>query len=410
MLRRPENFGIPYQRADGRWVVPYRVAPNQWKPITIPKKEPVVGKQQALEWAAAKILNGRINGRIPKPRTTNDGPSVRELFERWMKLREPDEELSAATISNNKSHFKIHVLPELGDTPVKSFGTIDGQKKIAEFIRKLKGKAGRQTVNNVAATLRTFLDFTTSPEGDAILSENPLRKDWVRNLLPQRHKQDGRFATLDDAPLNVVDVQKLLDGPDVPLGRAARYALAFTSLLRDGEIAGVRIREVHLEAPIPFIEINKACSLRHRDGFAKLGPTKTPWSIRRLPLHQAAVGALWAWLADGWENLVGQLPKPDDPLFPRDDGNFARPSSAAFFRDDLLSVGLSDERADTKLRFHDARGCGATWLVNANVESALVRRFLGHAPVGAAELKYFKGDLLAALAEAQKKIGLVWRR
>lgn len=143
MLRRPENFGIPYQRADGRWVVPYRVAPNQWKPITIPKKEPVVGKQQALEWAAAKILNGRINGRIPKPRTTNDGPSVRELFERWMKLREPDEELSAATISNNKSHFKIHVLPELGDTPVKSFGTIDGQKKIAEFIRKLKGSTLR---------------------------------------------------------------------------------------------------------------------------------------------------------------------------------------------------------------------------------------------------------------------------
>lgn len=196
----------------------------------------------------------------------------------------------------------------------------------------------------------------------------------------------------------------------VPLGRAARYTLAFTSLLRDGEIAGLRVREAHLDAPIPFVEINKACSLRHRDGFAKLGPTKTPWSIRRLPLHAAAVAALRAWLDLGWEDLVGQLSKPDDPLFPRDDGGFARPPSAAFFRADLVSVGLSDKRAGTNLCFHDARGCGATWLVNANVESALVRRFLGHAPVGAAELRYFKGDLLAALGEAQKKIGLVWRR
>jgi hypothetical protein len=50
----------------------------------------------------------------------------------------------------------------------------------------------------------------------------------------------------------------------------------------------------------------------------------------------------------------------------------------------------------------------ATWLANAQVDTGLIRRFLGQAPVGAAELNYFKGNLLPALAKAQKSVPLVW--
>lgn len=47
-------------------------------------------------------------------------------------------------------------------------------------------------------------------------------------------------------------------------------------------------------------------------------------------------------------------------------------------------------------------------MTNAHVEGALVRRFLGHAPQGAAEARYFKGNLLAPLAKAHEKIPLQW--
>jgi len=117
-------------------------------------------------------------------------------------------------------------------------------------------------------------------------------------------------------------------------------------------------------------------------GFAKLGPVKEDWSERKLPLHPAALGALRAWLTEGWEEFVGRPPTPSDPLFPRQDGEFGRPDSAAELRKALELCELPTQVDGEDLIFHDARGCVATWLTNAHVEGALVRRFLGHAPQG----------------------------
>jgi integrase len=105
----------------------------------------------------------------------------------------------------------------------------------------------------------------------------------------------------------------------------------------------------------------------------------------------------------------GRPPAASDPLFPRDDGEFGRPDSAEDLRAALKLCGIRTEIDGKPLHFHDARGCVATWLMNAGVEAALIRRFLGHAPVGAAEVRYFKGNLLPALAKAHEKIPLVWR-
>jgi integrase len=409
----PEGFGRPYVRSDGRWVVPYTPKDAKVIKITIPRREPIRSAREALEWAAGKVLQQKIDGSL-KPRTVRkDGPTIKELSEKWLKLRKPDEEVAGATYDGNKSHFDVHILPSLGAVPIALLEHVQGQTKLAEWLRKLKeqkGSKGHQTVRNIAASLRTFLDWAMSPEAGALLRENPTRTEWYKKLLPKRQKTDARFATLDDAPLNMATVQKMLDTKKVGLQWRARIALVFTAPLRDGEIAGLLISDIDLDAEIPFLDVNKACVLNHRDGHAKLGKTKKVWSNRRLPLHPAACAGIREWLDNGWEEFVGRPPKPTEPLFPRDDGKYGRPRSAHELRTALAKAKQPASVKGTEIHFHDARGCVATWLANAQVDSGLIRRFLGQAPVGAAEQNYFKGNLLPALAAAQSKIALVWNK
>jgi integrase len=409
--KRPEGFGNPFPRADGRWVVPYQIGPNKWKPITIPKREAVKNEREALEWAAGAVLQQRIDGTLSKPRRKSDGPTVSEQYEKWLKLRKDDAEISGATYDGNKSHFEVHIKKKFGDTPVGAFSETTTKAQLGEWIRLLKaakGNDGKNTVKNIVASFRAFFDFVVSPEGGALLEENPLRAEWSKRLLPKRKRTDARFATLEDAPLAPGAIQTVIDNEKVPLIWRARLALVFTDPLRDGEIAGLKLKDVYRDAPIPYLDVNKACVLNHKDGFAKLGPVKKVWSNRRLPLHPAAHAAVSAWLEQGWEEFVGRPPTPEDPVFPRFDGEHARPDSAEEFRNALKTCELPDEIDGKALHFHDARGCVATWLKNAHVSDSLIRRFLGHAPVGAAEDKYFKGSLLVPLVEAHKSIPLTW--
>jgi integrase len=410
------GFGKPYVRGDGRWVVPYRPdSASRIEKVVIPRREHIRSDREAIEWAAASVMQRKLDGTLKSRPVPKDGPTIKELSEKWLKLREPDQEISGATYDANRTHMVVHILPAFGDLPITTFEDVLGQKKLADWVRQLKerqGPKGAQTVRNISASLRTFLDWTSGPEAGALLRGNPTRTDWFRRLLPKRQQTDARFATLEDAPLTPAQVQKLLDTKTIELQWRARIALAFTSPLRDGEIAGLRICDVDLDAEIPWIDINKACVLNHREGHAKIGKTKRVWSNRTLPLHPAARDGIKEWIDFGWEEFVGRPPKPSDPVFPRDDGAHGRPRSAEKFRAALELANLPTSVKGTELHFHDSRGCAATWLAVLQVEGrfdgALIRRFLGQSPQGAAERNYFKGNLLAPLAAEQRKITLVW--
>ena len=299
-LKLPEGFSAPYVRADGRWVVPYRPPGAKVIKLAIPRREPIRSATQAVEWAAGKILQQKIEGTLKPRAVSKDGPTVKELSEKWLKFRKPDQEVSGATYDGNQSHFDVHILPVLGDLPIATLEEVQGQTKLAEWLRKLKdkkGPKGHQTVRNIAASLRTFLDWAVSPEAGALLRENPTRNEWYKKLLPRRQKTDARFATLDDAPLNVAAVQKVLDTKRVELRWRARIALVFTAPLRDGEIAGLRIADVDLDADIPFVNISKACVLKssrrprkNRENQESMVQSKTPSSSRRKSGPQRMVG------------------------------------------------------------------------------------------------------------------------
>ena len=80
------------------------------------------------------------------------------------------------------------------------------------------------------------------------------------------------------------------------LERRARYALAFTSGCRDGEIAGLRLSDLDLDAAVPLFRVEQAVALVGKTGWATPNKTKTKGSKRAMPFHPAALAAIREWM------------------------------------------------------------------------------------------------------------------
>ena len=159
--------------------------------------------------------------------------------------------------------------------------------------------------------------------------------------------------------------QTLIESPAISLERRARYSLAFTSGMRDGEIASARLKFLQLDADVPVLKILEAVAIigaKGKGGFARAKAPKTKKSRRTLPLHPATVAALREWLKTRWIELVGRAPAPEDFLFPGLNGRGARPRSAELIRDDLAAIGLLIEFEGQPIEFKATRSSFSSWL------------------------------------------------
>jgi integrase len=194
-----------------------------------------------------------------------------------------------------------------------------------------------------------------------------------------------------------------------------RWLLALTSGLAEGELAGLKLDDLALDAPIPTVKVTKALRLKGDDGWASMGATKTdnrvrvlplhPGAVRVLPLHPGAVRALRAWRATGWAQYVGRAPKGHDALFPNSAGESWRPDSAPLLRADLVAAGLPDTYEGHPYTAHATRRSFATWLTEAGVPSDTVKRLMGHAAEGVTA-QHYAAQNLETLAAAVAKIEL----
>lgn len=158
------------------------------------------------------------------------------LSERWLKLREGDPDLAPATWTGNRCHFENHIWPDFGADSVAGL-PFEG-KRLAAWVRALKKHRAGSTTRNVLSTFRKFLDWCRSPESGALIAQNPLRDDWLIDLLRKKKQRDSRSERFMETPLSVEQVQQLIDNPNVPVNRRVRYVLVFTSMpSRDGELS-----------------------------------------------------------------------------------------------------------------------------------------------------------------------------
>lgn len=404
-----QNYWVFRRGGSKRYTFAWAPDPNQKskrRQVLLP--ETLRTKREADQYAEAH--EAELKSASPgTPRSS--GPTLADLADKWSKLRVGDERLASATFQDAQSHVKKWIKPTLG---TKTAGELD-VPALRAWMRELRvavttTKTGKSrviapyTARNVLRTLTWMLDDVIGEGWAVFAGGNPARAEAVRSELPELAPRAGKSQKLRVRDVSLA--QATLDHPRIPLDRRARYALVFTSGLRDGEVAGLTLADVDLEAGT--VRVGKAVQLKHRDGHAKMGKTKTRDSLRVIPLHSAARDALKEWLGM-WPRLVGRPSKPEDPIFPNASGGFYRPRSAELFRVDAAKANLPTQVDGFPMTFHALRRSFASWLKAAGVPAEARQTLLGHVPKTAEERHYSEEDI-GLLAGFVGRIGLVWHR
>jgi integrase len=417
VLDENTSRGFSVYARGGQWIISFkdeRTAGKKWREHRIPKTEATTEKQ-AEKYAARfveELQKVRAEGQPARtgarPKVTAGGVTIRDLAERWLNLRDRDPKLSPAMKMQSRSNMKQHILryAELADGPISDLGTaalrawvrrIRDHGRLVKVTQKDGAKPGRggtweatneplaaYTTRNAVNTLSSFFTDVMAEEW-VTLAANPMHHPGVRKEVPEGLPQVSGIHFAKAA------AERLLVATTTPEARRVRYLLAFTSGLRDGEIAGLRWDDVDLDAAT--VNIDKALATKGPQGWASMSATKTRKS-RVLPMHALTVRALRGWRVSGWCVFVGHHPKGSDFVFANANGEATRPASADLLRKDLEAAGLPSKYLDkTPFDFHATRRSFYTWLRAEGVERDTVEMLMGHSGGSVGERHYAAKDL-----------------
>jgi integrase len=421
VLRRrlPPGVSLFPRPEKRRWVI--SCAP-EWRQKVLPAV--VVTCDDAIAWVRAHLAETGQDPGAAMTRVRVSGPIVDECADKWLLLLEADERCAPASLKLHRGYLKNWIRPRWGKVALAELDV----PPLRAWLRELRAgtavhapgaedRLGGRSIHHMHSTFGLLYDAALAEgwlrahsamrSGDAwmLRAANILRHPGVRAELPI-------VKDADPVRVPIPTVQKLLDAPAVELEQRARYALAFTSGMRDGEIAGVQLERLARDGSPPTVQIIEAVALvgaKGPGGFARPKAPKTRSSVRTLPLHPCADSAIAEWVSVGLPRLLGRDVRPGDYLFPRPDGAPSRPRSAEQLRADLRAAGLPDHVDGEPVGIKSARSSFLTWLDELGVDERVRKRLAGHRPNDVTEAHYTKREL-EQLAAAVGKIPLVWTR
>ncbi len=342
MRRRSKGEGGIYRREDGRWCAAIDLGLVRGKR----RRRVVYGRtrREVSEKLFALRKEAERGGLPDSGRLT-----VAQFLERWLEDGARPS-VRPTTHANYCSVIRCHVIPELGSEKLARLGPL----KIQELYSKLE-KAGasprmRQLVH--AVLHRAF--------GQAVrwnlIPHNPTA-NVVRPKVP-RHEVRALSSAESRHLLNIAKGDPL----------EALYVLALTTGLRQGELFGLRWKDINLRGRTlsvqrGIVEVN---------GKIEVSEPKSAKGRRRIDLSELAVGALRE-----HRKRLGATPHPEVWVFadskggPMRKNNFTRRSWWPLRK----RAGLD------KVRFHDLRHTAASLLLSAGVHPKVVQERLGHSTV-----------------------------
>ena len=153
-----------------------------------------------------------------------DKVTIGALWEPFVTIRRGV--LSANTVAKNTSHWRIHLKPRFGDTPVAALRRSHVEAWVAE---KVAAGVGVPTIGNCVTLLSALLESAVE---DQIITANPVRLVRVPKHQPKRR----RFITSGE-------LGQILDQVEDPTNRLLLDLLANTGL-RIGEMLGLTSSDV----------------------------------------------------------------------------------------------------------------------------------------------------------------------
>jgi integrase len=319
--------------------------------------------------------------------------TIGDLVERWEPLIDGSD-LAPATRRAHVAHAKGPISDRFGKSPIH----LVTSGALRAWVRDMKKTLSASRTRNIFFSLARMLDDAAAENW--IDLPNPCRIPKVRDELPPLRAPDDD----DKAHHTEAEASKLIRATKAP-ERRLRYLLAFTSGVRDGELAGLRWRDREKRGAVEVLQIRGAIALWGDDGHATRRTTKTSAGKRALPLHPIALVELEQWQKTGWARFVGRKPTEEDPVLPNAAGAPFRPRSSEYFCSDLETAGLSRTFAGQPFEFRSTRRSFSTWLEAHGVPGEQIDRLLGHAG-GSVRRRHYSAADVDALARAVATIQL----
>jgi len=346
---RGERLWIGYKDPSGKWVYART-------DFTVGHEDKARKVLQAVE---RQVKAGEAYGEAQL------GPvTLERYFERWIAERKR----LVASAKDDETRLRRHALPTLGRLALREIRAL----QVRNLVRALKAKCGPgkdqlapRTVRHVYATLHRLFEDALAEE---LIEVNPCT--LKRGELPAKVDKDPTWRAT--AVFTREELTALISDARIPEHRRVLYAGIFLTGSRIGEWAARRWRDWDTTLqPLGRLLVATSYSRKlHREKSVK---TERP---REVPVHPVLAGILAAWRADGWANLYGRAPTPDDLISPSPTGrHLADPNVLERLHADLATLGIRPRR------IHDSR---RTFISLAQADGARkdVLRWVTHGPTG----------------------------
>ena len=347
MARRGVQEGSVYRRADGRWVAVLHVGYSGGKRQ---RKSFYGATRQEVASRLAGAVRDRQLGKSPVPEREKLG----DFLNRWLEDT-ARRSIRVSTYEIYEVSLRKHIIPEIGDIRLARLTADDLDALYSRLLDKLAPK----TVRMIHAVLHRALSHAQRRGAVAVN---------VASIadVPSAPRREFRALSPEEAA-------RLL--------KAARYdrfyalyALALNTGMRQGELLGLRWRDVNLSGAVLHVRQQ----VYRMAGEWVFSEPKTAAGRRTVSLSGSAVEALRERrLAQNKERLRGETWEDLDLVFsnrrgnPIDKANLLRGS----FWPLLERAGLPH------MRFHDLRHSCASLLLAEGVHPKVVQEMLGHSSI-----------------------------
>ncbi|HEX6677732.1 MAG TPA: site-specific integrase [Actinomycetes bacterium] len=238
---------------------------------------------EARDLAAEKRLEmrrgtwrGRQRGRLPFATWAD------EWWETWAA-----DDRSPTTLATAESRLRLHVRPWFGDRPIERVSPADVRRWQAHLMRN----TGPSTVAQCRSLARRIFQFAMD---EGAIDANPVAK-----VPPPKRRADPEevFAGAKRRALTPEEAGRLL--ACFPLFWRDHVTALLGTGLRFGELAGLRRRRVHLDRPLPVLEVGPTRYQAGRFGSGFKPRPKSDAGIRPVPLAPLVAEAVRRQLAPG---------------------------------------------------------------------------------------------------------------
>ena len=285
-------------------------------------------------------------GDIRKPIIENDkNPVFGEIAQEWVKIK--TKELKSSTLYDYRNSMNYHILPKIGNTPIKSLNFLEVKKLFASL--DCSGKR----LKNVMIPVREVFRFAQLA---GYIKQNPM--DLIGS--PKVTKPDIH-------PLSMEEVNEFLDNVHVQYRNF--FVVAFFSGLRFGEQSALKWKNVDFK-----LGVIKVRETRVR---GEEGRPKTKRSVRDITMLPPVIEAM----RDQRKYTMGK----SEYVFLNQYGRPVLPDSMNqhIWKTTLTKAKLADRR------MYETRHTFATLMLDAGELPGWVQRMMGHETLQMIHERYY---------------------